>query len=130
MWNIFKINNKITRTTSLTLFWCFYCSLWTYFTPFSKASIAYFEQVNDRWELMAESCLSFLQKFPSQMLDRVQNVPLRKTKAETKVWITNTTRSAAPISDLFKRFWEQHFLRIWKMQEFRICLPLKFLSLK
>ena len=25
MWNIFKVNNKNTNTTSLTSLWCFYC---------------------------------------------------------------------------------------------------------
>ena len=25
MWNTFKVNNKNIRTTSLALFWCFYC---------------------------------------------------------------------------------------------------------
>ena len=36
---MFKVNNKDTRTTSLTSFWCLYCLLWTYFTPFCSASI-------------------------------------------------------------------------------------------
>ena len=43
---MFKGDNKNTRTTSLTLFWCFYCHLWTYFTPFSSVFIADFEQSN------------------------------------------------------------------------------------
>ena len=30
----------------MTSFWCFYCWLWTYFTPFSSASNGDFEQVN------------------------------------------------------------------------------------
>ena len=25
VWNMFKVNNKNTRMTSVTLFWCFYC---------------------------------------------------------------------------------------------------------
>ena len=29
-----KVNNKDIRTTSLMLFWCLYCSLWTDFTLF------------------------------------------------------------------------------------------------
>ena len=32
VWNLFKVSNKNTRTTSMTPFWCFYCSLWTGFT--------------------------------------------------------------------------------------------------
>ena len=31
---MFKINNKDTRTTSQMSFWCLYCQLWTYLTPF------------------------------------------------------------------------------------------------
>ena len=30
-------------------FWCFYCYLWTYLTPFSSVSIVDFEQVNVSW---------------------------------------------------------------------------------
>ena len=45
VWNMFKVNNKNTRTTSLTSFWRFYYLLWTYFTPFTSVSINDFEQV-------------------------------------------------------------------------------------
>ena len=38
VWNKFKLHN-------LTSSWCFYCSLWTYFTHFSSVSIGYFEKV-------------------------------------------------------------------------------------
>ena len=47
---MFKINNKNTRTTSLRLFWCFYCKLKTHFTPFSSVFIVDFEQVNVNWD--------------------------------------------------------------------------------
>ena len=40
------VNNESTRMTSKTLFWCIYCQLWTYFTPFSCFSIVNLEQVN------------------------------------------------------------------------------------
>ena len=40
---------KGVRLTSLTLFWCFYCELKTYFIPFSTASIVDFEQVDVNW---------------------------------------------------------------------------------
>ena len=46
---MFKVNNKDTRTTSMTSFWCFYCELWTYSTPCSSVSIVNFEQVNAGW---------------------------------------------------------------------------------
>ena len=44
--NMVKVNNKSTRTTPLTSFWCFYFLLSTYFTPFSSVYIVDFEQVN------------------------------------------------------------------------------------
>ena len=47
VWN--KVNNKNSKTTSLTSFWCLYCKLWTYFTPLSSVFIIYFEQVNVCW---------------------------------------------------------------------------------
>ena len=46
---LFKVNNKNTRKTPVTSFWCFYCQLWTYFTPFSGVSLADFEQVHVSW---------------------------------------------------------------------------------
>ena len=46
---MFKIYNKNTRTTSLTSFWCFYCLLRAYFTPFSSVSIVDFEHANISW---------------------------------------------------------------------------------
>ena len=33
---MFKVKNKDTRPTSVTLFWCLYRQLWTCFTPFSS----------------------------------------------------------------------------------------------
>ena len=35
--NMFKVNDKDTRTMSMTSFWCFYCWIRTYFTPSSGA---------------------------------------------------------------------------------------------
>ena len=34
VWNVLKVNNIGTKTKLLTSFWCLYCWLWTYFTPF------------------------------------------------------------------------------------------------
>ena len=45
MWNLFRVNNKDTRTTSMT-FWCLYRWLLTGFTHCSGVSIADTEQVN------------------------------------------------------------------------------------
>ena len=36
----------------MTSFWCFYCFLWTYFTPFPSVSIVHFEQVNVSWVML------------------------------------------------------------------------------
>ena len=47
LWNLFKFNNKDTRTKS---FWCLHCQLWTYFTHFSGVSNFDFEQVNAGWQ--------------------------------------------------------------------------------
>ena len=43
--NILQVNKRDIRAISLTLFWCLYCQLWTFFTHFSSASVADFEQV-------------------------------------------------------------------------------------
>ena len=40
------MNNKDTRTTSLTSLWCLYCSLRTYFTPCSSVFIVNFEHIS------------------------------------------------------------------------------------
>ena len=42
---MFKVSSKDTRTTSVTLFWCFYFSLCAHFTAFSSVSIVDFEHV-------------------------------------------------------------------------------------
>ena len=47
--NMFKVNNKETKTTLMTSFWCLYCCyLWTYSTHCFGVSIVDFEQVNAR----------------------------------------------------------------------------------
>ena len=43
VWDMFIVNNKNTRTTSMVAFWCFYGQLWTYFTSFSSVSVVNFE---------------------------------------------------------------------------------------
>ena len=39
VWNKFKVNNRDTRITWMTSFWCLYCYLWTYLTPVFSVSI-------------------------------------------------------------------------------------------
>ena len=46
MGNMFKLNIKDTRTTSVTSFWCLYYWLWIYCTLFFSVSTVDFEQVN------------------------------------------------------------------------------------
>ena len=41
-----RVNNKYTRRTSMTLLWCLFCELWTYFKHCSVVSIFDFEQEN------------------------------------------------------------------------------------
>ena len=50
VWNMFKVNNKDSRMTSMTSFWCLYCWLRTYFTPCSSVSISNFEHVIAGWD--------------------------------------------------------------------------------
>ena len=45
----YRVNNKNTRTTSMTSFWCLDCYLKTDFTHCSGVSIDDFEQVNFEW---------------------------------------------------------------------------------
>ena len=43
MWDLFQGNKKDLRTTSLMLFWCLYCSLWTDSTHCFAISVVEFE---------------------------------------------------------------------------------------
>ena len=56
MLNLFKVDNKDTRTTSSTSLYCLY--LLTYFTPSSSVSVVDFETVNVNWD-----ALELLRKF-------------------------------------------------------------------
>ena len=49
MWNVFKVNNKKKQNNVNDVFLVFLLLIWTYFTPFSSASIADFEQENITW---------------------------------------------------------------------------------
>ena len=68
---MFKVNNRNTRTkceicSKLTIkvperhqasFWCLYCWLWTYFTPYSSVSTVNFEQVNAGWDHLRQGLI-------------------------------------------------------------------------
>ena len=58
VWNPFKVNNKNTRTTAVTSFWCCYCQLWTDFTHCSGVSIVDFEQINAGWVVVKRLLMS------------------------------------------------------------------------
>lgn len=58
---MFRLNNKDSRTTSLTSFWCFYCHIWTDLTYCSGLLIIEFEQVNAGWEYSVSIiCYAFI----------------------------------------------------------------------
>ena len=63
LWNMFKVKTKHTRTMSLalplTLLWCFFCELWTYFTPFPSVSSVDLNQVNVSWVSTPDAVLLF-----------------------------------------------------------------------
>ena len=44
-----KVSNKDTRTSPMASFWCLYCKLSTYFTPFFSVSMVNFEHVIAGW---------------------------------------------------------------------------------
>ena len=49
VWNMFKSNNKVTVTTPLVSFSCFYCVNFEHFTPCSSIFIVNFGHVNAGW---------------------------------------------------------------------------------
>ena len=82
--NLFKVNNKDTRTTSL--FWCLYCLLWKDFSHCSGVSIVDFEQVSDGWvrtfslprtNSSIESTCKFLKTFRTVIFRAPQKVVFR-----------------------------------------------------
>ena len=48
--NLFKVNNKDTKMTSLTSFWCLHSELWKKFTNCSDIPIVDFERITADWE--------------------------------------------------------------------------------
>ena len=57
MWDLLKVSNKYTSTTSVTTFWCRNCWLWTDLARFSGTSIANSEQVNVEQRVSADQYL-------------------------------------------------------------------------
>ena len=54
MWNMFIVNNKDIRTTSVTSFWCLYCYLWTHYKLFFNVFIVNFENASVCWVLFQQ----------------------------------------------------------------------------
>ena len=83
-----EVNMKDTRTsvTLVTLFWCRYCQLLTYFWPFSDASIVDLEEVNvcsiyhktnkRLFELMRTFSSYILSYITRSYLTRLQSSPI------------------------------------------------------
>ena len=63
--DMFKVNNKNTRTTSMTSFWCLYCKLKTYLSPSSSVSVD-FEEINVSWECRTTLCPHKTNFFPQK----------------------------------------------------------------
>ena len=53
VWNLFKVNNKDSRTTWTKSFWCLYCQLGIEFTHCSGVFVVDFELVNTGCVLVA-----------------------------------------------------------------------------
>ena len=70
--------------TSLTSFWCFYCQLWTYFTPFSSTFIVDFEQVNVSW--VTNSCVS-KRSFPTSIVNRLAGLEHKRLNRHRRLVI-------------------------------------------
>ena len=66
MWSLFIVDNKDTKTTSLTSFWCLYCQLWNDFTHCSGASIVELEQVNVCGVTLTVTALHFFFELKNQ----------------------------------------------------------------
>ena len=56
------VESLLIKVAGLTSFWCFYCYLWTYFTPFSSVFIDDFEQVYVSWEMPHTHFLKFAKR--------------------------------------------------------------------
>lgn len=54
-----KVNTKDTRTPIMTLLFCFYCHLGTYFTSSSRVSVIDFKQDNICWVTTPQGSLQW-----------------------------------------------------------------------
>ena len=102
-WNLLKVNNRYVRATSM---WgrsgVFLCQLWTDCTPCSRAFIANFKEVNNRW-VCSDFCvclakfikIAFLlyQKYRVFQCHSCLNKPAAKFTSLFKyIWSSVTTR--------------------------------------
>ena len=98
MWNLFKVNNKDTRTTSMTSFWFLYCWLWIDFTRSSGVSIVNFEQVNKSWDGdISPECIDYhtnsvnekVQSYSSSKNKKLEKQKLANLRISHTFWINN-----------------------------------------
>ena len=87
-WTMSKVNNKITRMTSMMSLWCFHCSLWIHFTPFFTVFIGDSEQVSLSWAVF-----SLRKDFPLtiQKTFTFRKIKWRDLKISSKVLIIDSS---------------------------------------
>ena len=78
MWNMFKFNNKNTRTMSLTLFWCLLTLNSKQMLPFSMPKIKSWDCLKFNWEQTLKSSL-FFYSFQLQILELWKTIPTLDT---------------------------------------------------
>ena len=81
LWNMFKVNDKDTRTISMTSLWCFYCWLRTYFTPSSSVycwlwTIIFWLKLNDQWKLFKVDTYGTKTRCLQQKVSILERCPL------------------------------------------------------
>ena len=76
--SMFKVNNKDTRTTSVTSFWCLYCQFWTYFTPFFSVSTVDVQQVIVCWVFSSTHIIQSTPVFsnPNPLISIAISIPI------------------------------------------------------
>ena len=73
IWNLFRFNNKDTRTTSMTSFWCLDCWFGTYIAHIAGVFIGYFEQVNNGWLIISsEFSVTFSTELPRSLRQKLR----------------------------------------------------------
>ena len=132
---MFKVNNKNTRTMSMTSFWCFYRQFCTYFTLQTNVSNVDFEQTNVSWVVLFQGAgtKTYLQYFFQVdetchmgvttnvfFTFKIQNFPevfFHLNKTCTSSWKTDLNRR--------KNDFLENFLFLFYASK-KVCLRLRF----